>query len=398
MNDTSPVPLHETESGSTSVLPRGVVRSDPSGRQLVDALAGRSSCFGFGFRPVVEAIQTASPQYLGDGSAFEHQAIEDDRLTAVLRDLLGDSSGVQTDSILLEPSPDQAVDRAIQLLRAHDSDSRYRAIALVGSDHGRTALDRTASGRPELSDDLGPLMSGFSHLPQGDLESIAAAIDDQTAGILLSPVDFDDSGRWVDQRFLTGVRELCDQHRLLLVVDETQVAFGASGKPFSFSSIADVRADLVVVAAGLFGGLPGGLIIGSQQATGGPIKDTATYPLLSSVAAATLAAATELNLLSSVSEAANRFSAGLAECLSQFEFVRDIHAHGMTLSVETDIEAEVLVETAAASGLRIEAAGDIAFRLQPPPIISADDERLLLERLVAAMQKVERATANVAAE
>ncbi len=393
--------------------PCGLRRFTADGRPIIDTLAGRASVFGFGYEPITTAIQAVAEDYLGDASALHDQlprsedipggeawashAAVDQTLAQHLLKLLGESANVQPDSILLSASADETIDQAIGLARCNGKSSSFRTIAFVGSDHGRTGMCRTASGRPELSSGFGPMMAGFSHVGFGDLKGVAAAIDEQTAAVLMSPIDFANAGRAVDADFLLGLRQLCDRQGILLIVDETRIMLGASGHLFSFSSIADIQADIVIASAGVFAGLPGGLIIASQLATGGVVSDTDRLPMQAAVAIATLAAMDRQSLPESAAEASQDFAVGLAETLQGCSFVRDIHRLGMTFGIELDIESSLLVKVAQAQGLRIESAGETAIRIQPPLVISAGDRRQLLQLLAETMESVERETAGLGA-
>ncbi len=315
-SDDQSIPAKPAHDRIVSIEPGpvlGIRRNDVVGRGIIDALAGRASVFGFGFEPITDAIQAAAESYLGDASSLEFQQATVDSITGPLLQLLGESANIDTDSILLSPSADEAIDRAIGLVRRNAYQNAFRTIAFVGSDHGRTGMCRTASGSPELTAGWGPMMAGFHHVPVGDLDAVRGAIDEQTAAILLSPVDFADAARPLDADFLTNLRELCDAHSVMLVIDETRIAFGASGRPFSFSTIADIKADMVILSAGLFGGLPGGLIIASEIATDGIVIDTGRYPVQSAVVTATLSAMIEKNLPESAVELMQEFAVELAE-------------------------------------------------------------------------------------
>lgn len=399
--DLQPHESNPQESSASSAVqlepgpPKGMCRDDGQGRAIIDGLAGRSSIFGFGFQPIVEAIQAAAELYLGDASCLVASPPDSHGLSEPLLNLLNDSSGVQPDSILLCPSADEAIDRAIGLARCTGNDSAFRTIAFVGSDHGRTGMCRTASGQPDLSAGFGPMMAGFAHVPIGDLDAVRSVIDDQTACVLVSPIDFADAARPVEAGFLTGLRELCNQCNALLVIDETRIAFGASGQPFTFASIADVQADMVILSAGLFGGLPGGLIVASQQATDRGWINTGRLPIQSAVAAATLTEMVSQNVLDSTVESMHDFAVALAESLGGYQFIRDIHVSGMTIGVQADIESDELVKAASDQGLRIESAGLTAFRIQPPLVMRDEDRKHLLEMMTQAMESVERETASL---
>ena len=163
----------------------------------------------------------------------------------------------------------------------------------------------------------------------------------------------------------------------------------------AFSAIAEVRADVVALAGGLFAGLPGGLVVASQRVTGDSIGGASNCPLQAAVAAETLAAMSAEGLPASASDSMHRFAVALAEQLSGFEFVRDIHHLGMTVGIEFDVESSEVVAAAKRTGLRIEAAGDVGIRIQLPLVISDDDQRMFLDKIAESMELIERDTAEL---
>jgi acetylornithine/succinyldiaminopimelate/putrescine aminotransferase len=239
------------------------------------------------------------------------------------------------------------------------------------------------------------MMAGFSHLPVGDLEALRAAIDDQTAGVLISPVDLGNGAVACPSDYLAGVRAICNERGTLLIVDETQLVFGATGNHFTFSAAADIHADIVVASGGLFGGLPGGLVLASRHAAAGTVCDLEQYPLLSAALLSTLNEMEMHGLPDAVHKMERELAVSMAEQLSEFEFVRDMNVTGMTIGIECDVSAVDVVAAAAAHGLRVESAGDTAIRMQPPLLMSEEDRQILLKRLVETMKAIERETAEL---
>ena len=381
--------------------PVGMRRAAADGTELIDAMAGRASLFGFGFQPHLDALLAASEHYLGDAVSLEPSIASDDEQDALflhLQKYVDGSSSVDFESVFVCASADLAIEKAIELSRTHEPTSRYRTIALRGSDHGRTGVCRTASGRPELHQGYGPMMAGFSHVPAEDIDAMRRSIDEQTAAVLLSPIDLHDASRPLSSDYLAAVRELCDEKELLLLIDESRLCLGSAATPFVYSSIADIEADAVIVAGGLFAGLPGAILLAGEALISPPVVDTTRYPLITDVAVETLAAINRKNVLQSVAEMKTDFAVQIAECIGHFEFIRDIHATGMTIGIETDIQAGELVRSAAARhGLRIEAAGETSIRLQPPLLISDDDQEDLLKRISATMDVFRRDFADLVA-
>jgi acetylornithine/N-succinyldiaminopimelate aminotransferase len=377
--------------------PFGMLRADKNGCELLDAMAGRNSVFGFGCTPIRESLVSGLSGHLGEGSCFAD--VEDDGdspLSKRLQELFDGANCVSVDSMALLPSPDLAVEYALQLTRRFRSEKAFRTIALTGSDHGRTGMCRTASGRPQLHEGLGPMMAGFSHLPMGDLDALRAAMDEQTAGVILSTIDLGSRAVACEAEYLAGVRAACNERGALLIIDETQLVFGATGNHFSFSGIADIQADIVVASGGLFAGLPGGLVLASQHASTRVVRDLHRYPLLAAALLSTLDEMQVHGLPAVVQDTAQELAVLIAEQLSGFEFVRDMRVTGLTIGIECDVNALDVVAAAAANGLRVEPAGDTAILIQPPLLISAEDRQLLLKRLVETMEAIERETAGLA--
>ncbi|MDG2224625.1 MAG: aminotransferase class III-fold pyridoxal phosphate-dependent enzyme, partial [Rubripirellula sp.] len=385
-------------------LAGGLVRQDAAGIGMVDGLAGRASVLGFDCPEVTDAIQSAAGRYQGDASAFgdvdSNEAATD--VIELIAETFGSSASDLTHSVLLSPSADQAVEAAVMMARRYRPQRAFRTVALVGSDHGRTMLCRTASGRPELQEDLGPLVAGFSHVPAGDLDALDVAVDDQTACVLISPILWNCGGEVLDAAYLQGVRRLCDERGVLLAVDETQVVFGSTGHPMAVSSIAQVRPDLAVFSAGLFGGLPGGITLASERVTGasergidGQQAVAGRYPMLATVLSATLSAIQQRGLLDAVASTADAFAVELAGCVSRFEFVRDIQMLGLSIGLETDLESELLVRAAKQRQLRLDVAGETAVRIQLPLSVTEQDRRLVVELIEATMASIQLSTADL---
>ncbi len=372
----------------------GIRTIDSSGRPLVDAVAGRKCALGFGSEVIHEALMQTAEEDLGDCSSANEIVSDDNQdLASALGDLLGSTSRVTcitADSVLVFPDADLAIEAMISFARKRKGGMSYRTIAIVGSDHGRTALCRSASGIPALQSDFGPMVAGFDHVSANDLKGLEAAIDDSTTAILLSPIDLADAARSLSDEYLRGVRRLCDDHDLMLLIDESRLCFGASGECFSIASLSNIPVDGIVVAGGLFSGLPGGILVASEKLTLKPMHNSASYPLQSNLAAAVLVELHRRQTLSTVAETAQSLSVALAEKISEVEYIRDIHATGMTIGIETDVQASEMILVAQNNGLRIEAAGETSVRLQPPLTLSIEDRETLVELFLETMHLLEQ--------
>src|SRR6202008_284491 len=130
-----------------------------------------------------------------------------------------------------------------------------------GGFHGRTLGATAATAQPKYHEGLGPLMAGFVYAPYGDLEAVAKLIDDETAAILIEPIQGEGGVVLPPDGFLQGLRTLCDDHRLLLMFDEVQTGCGRTGEWFAYQHFG-VTPDVMTLAKALYGGIGGGALMG----------------------------------------------------------------------------------------------------------------------------------------
>ena len=165
------------------------------------------------------------------------------------------------DVAFFQNSGAEAVECAIKTVRKYQSVSgrpeRYRIITFDGAFHGRTLAALAATGNKKYLEGFGPPVDGFDQVPFGDLEAVKRAIGPQTAAIMIEPIMGEGGVRVVEPAFLRALRELCDQHGLLLVFDEIQTGMGRTGDLFCYQRIG-VTPDVMTVAKALGGGFPVG--------------------------------------------------------------------------------------------------------------------------------------------
>ncbi len=146
---------------------------------------------------------------------------------------------------------------AIKMVRKYQSASgkpeRYRIITFEGAFHGRTLAAIAATGNKKYLEGFGPPVDGFDQVPFGDLEAVKRAIGPATAAILIEPIQGEGGVRVAPPTFLRALRQLCDQHGLLLVFDEIQTGFVRSGEMFAYER-SGVKPDVMVIAKALGGG------------------------------------------------------------------------------------------------------------------------------------------------
>ncbi|MGB6506649.1 MAG: aspartate aminotransferase family protein, partial [Xanthobacteraceae bacterium] len=175
----------------------------------------------------------------------------------------------------------EAVEGAIKCARKYQSANgapeRYRIITFEGAFHGRTLATLAAGGQKKYLDGFGPPVEGFDQVPFGDLDAVKRAIGSETAAIMIEPVMGEGGVRAVEPWFLRALRELCDEHGLLLVFDEVQSGMGRTGELFAYQRTG-VPPDVMPLAKALGGGFPVGAVLATDAAAKGMTAGTHGSP------------------------------------------------------------------------------------------------------------------------
>ena len=154
----------------------------------------------------------------------------------------------------------EANEAAIKLARLHTPPERYKIITFTGGFHGRTLGSTSATAQPKYHEGLGPLVAGFVYAPFGDLEATRKLIDDETCAIMIEPIQGEGGVRIPPDGFLQGLRQLADEHGLLLIFDEVQTGCGRTGHWFAYQHFG-VTPDVMTLAKALCGGVAGGAML-----------------------------------------------------------------------------------------------------------------------------------------
>ncbi len=178
------------------------------------------------------------------------------------------------DYVFFTNSGVEAVEGAIKTARKYQAASghpeKFRLITFDGAFHGRTLAGIAAGGNQKYIDGFGPKVDGFDQAPWGDLEAVKALIGPETAGVLVEPIQGEGGVRTPPAGFLRGLREICDQHGLVLVMDEVQSGVGRTGKLFAHE-IYGVKPDIMAIAKGIGGGFPLGAFLATREAGKGMV-------------------------------------------------------------------------------------------------------------------------------
>ena len=176
------------------------------------------------------------------------------------------------DTVFFTNSGTEACELAVKMTRRYWHDlgqtDRVEIITFAGAFHGRSSAGIAATGSEKMSGGFGPLLPGFVQLPFGDHDALTAAITERTAAILIEPIQGEGGVRPVPDQCLKGLRGLCDEHGLLLILDEVQCGMGRTGKLFAHEW-AGIEPDIMMVAKGIGGGFPLGAVLARENAAAG---------------------------------------------------------------------------------------------------------------------------------
>ncbi|NTF40816.1 aspartate aminotransferase family protein [Rhizobium rhizogenes] len=299
------------------------------------------------------------------------------------------------DKVFFTNSGAEALECAIKTARRYQFSKghpeKFHIITFEGAFHGRTTATIAAGGQEKYIEGFGPKAPGFDQVPFGDLDAVRAAITEATGAILIEPVQGEGGIRPATNEFLRGLRQICDEHGLLLVLDEVQSGVGRTGKLFAHEW-AGIKPDIMAVAKGIGGGFPLGACLATAEAASGMKAGThgSTYggnPLAMAVGNAVLDIVLADGFLEHVRDIALVFRQGLASLKDRFpDIIEDIRGEGLMLGIKAAIPQADLLQAIRAEHLLGVPAGDNVIRLLPPLIVTAEEAREGLARIERAAE------------
>jgi len=301
------------------------------------------------------------------------------------------------DTVFFTNSGTESCELAVKMARKYwydqDQPNRTEIITFNGSFHGRSSAGIAAAGSEKMTKGFGPLLPGFVHLDWADHDAIQAAITENTAAILIEPVQGEGGIRPVPTQCLVGLRELCDEHGILLIVDEVQCGMGRTGKLFAHEW-SGITPDIMMVAKGIGGGFPLGAVLATETAASGMTAGThgSTYggnPLACAVGNAVMDIVNTPQFLDAVNARAGTFRQALQSLIDTnpdiFESQRGM---GLMIGLKCRAPNIDVVNACYKQGLLTVPAGDNVLRLLPPLNIDETDIRTAIDLLDAAAKSL----------
>jgi acetylornithine/N-succinyldiaminopimelate aminotransferase len=301
------------------------------------------------------------------------------------------------DKVFFANSGAEAMEACVKTARKYHSHcgqpERYRILTFEGAFHGRTLAMIAAGNQPKHVAGFGPKMDGFDQVPLGDLAAAKAAITDETAGILIEPIQGESGIRPAGWPFLRALRELADEHGLLLILDEVQTGMGRTGKLFAHEW-SGIEPDIMGVAKGLGGGFPIGACLATEEAAAGMTPGThgSTFggnPLAAAAGNAVLDIVLEPDFLLHVQRMGLLFKQRLAEIADRHsKIIAGIRGEGLMLGLMCKIPNTDLSAAFFAEKLLTVTAGDNVIRLVPPLIVTGKEVKEACEKIDTACARL----------
>lgn len=361
----------------------GVWLWDTAGRRYLDALSGIAVCgLGHAHPAVREALceQAGSLVHTSNLYRIGIQETLGETLTAL--------SGM--DRVFFCNSGAEANEAAIKLARLHahrQGIEQPAVLVMESSFHGRTLATLTATGNRKVQAGFEPLVQGFVRVPYDDTEAVetAAANRPNIAAILVEPIQGEGGINIPADDYLTRLRDLCDGHGWLLMLDEIQTGMGRTGHLFSYQGNG-IRPDVVTVAKGLGNGVPIGACLARGAAANvlGPGSHGTTFggnPLACRAAQAVVETLQQQGLSDRAARMGDYLLTGFQQTLGTIDGVNQVRGRGLMIGIELDRPCAALVQQALEAGLLINVTAERVVRLLPPLIIEQAEADLLLRQL-----------------
>jgi len=359
----------------------GVWLTDTDGKQYLDALSGIAVCnLGHAHPAVTEVIADQASTLIHTSNIYQIP------LQIELAEKLTNLSGM--DQVFFCNSGAEANETAIKIAKKYGHSKgidKPVIIVMDGSFHGRTMATLTATGNPKVHAGFEPLVPGFVRVPYNDLDALRMALGHwpEAVAVMVEPVQGEGGVKVPDADYLAGVRNMCTQRQLLMMLDEVQTGIGRTGTWFAFQQVDGVTPDVMMLAKGLGNGMPIGACLASGLATDvlQPGNHGSTFggnPLACRVALTVLDTIESEKVLDNVVSLSTHIVDGFKQALADQDEVKTIRSSGFMFGIELTIPCAELVQQALEKGILINVTADKVIRLLPPLVINIDEANTMV--------------------
>jgi predicted acetylornithine/succinylornithine family transaminase len=352
----------------------GVKVWDVNGKEYLDFVAGIAVCnLGHSHPQVIAAVKEQLENLTHVSNLYYTEP------QAQLAKLLVDNSFA--DKVFFCNSGAEANEAAIKLARkyAHENmgPDKFELITMKDSFHGRTMATITATGQEKFQFGFTPLLEGFTYVPFNDLQALEARISNKTCGIMVEPIQGEGGVNIPDTQYLARMREICDRHGILLIVDEVQTGMGRTGELFAYEH-SGIKPDIMTLAKALGNGFPIGAMLATNKIAKAfiPGNHASTFggsPLAMAAANATVKTMLQEGILEHCRKMGDYFLLQLKKLQQKHKIIKEVRGMGLMLAAQLNIESGDIVNECLQKGLLINSAGSKTLRFVPPLIITTQD-------------------------
>jgi acetylornithine aminotransferase len=358
---------------------------DADGKRYLDMVAGLAVCnLGHAHPAVAEAIREQAGKLLHVSNLYHIP-----QQSELARKIVDKSFG---DRVFFCNSGAEANEAALKLARKFGHDfggGRHEIITTHGSFHGRTYGAVSATGQEKYQAGFYPLLPGIKHVTYGDLAALEAAFTAQTAAVLLEPIQGEGGVNMPPPGYFKAVRELCDRHGVLLILDEVQVGNARTGKLWAYEH-EDIRPDMMSLAKGLAGGVPVGALVMTESVSRSFVPGThaSTFggnPLAMAAGLAAFEALSQPAFLAHVEKMGAYLTGKLHAMAARVPVITQVRGRGLIVGAELSVPGGDAVKRCMERGVLLNCARDRVIRFIPPLVVTERQLDEALDVLEAAL-------------
>lgn len=362
---------------------------DEDGKEYIDFVGGIAVCnLGHSSPLVTNAVCEQSKKLIHVSNLFYTQP-----QTELAQVLIENSFAAR---VFFCNSGAEANEAAIKLARRYSREKfgpeRHVIITMDNSFHGRTMATLSATGQEKIKKGFDPLLQGFRYVPFNDLKNLRSAIDGSVCAVLLEPIQGEGGVVLPDPDYLKGVREICREHAVLLILDEVQVGMGRTGRLFAHQHFG-ITPDIMTLAKALGNGLPIGAMLATEELADafGPGSHASTFggtPLITAGALAVVKSLLNDGWIENAREMGVYFKTGLTTLQGKYSIIRDVRGLGLLLGLELDRDVAGSANVCMERGFLINCVQERVLRFVPPLIIGREEIDLLINCLDVVFKEI----------
>lgn len=368
---------------------KGVYLYDTNGKKYLDFYSGIGvNSFGYDYKPYTDAMTNQMHRLMHISNYFNSvEAIE--AAEAVIK-------ATKLNQVFFTNSGTEATEGALKLARKYYYEKHGKAdseiISLKHSFHGRSTGSVTLTGTPAYQKAFGPLIEGVKYGDINDLESVKKLITPRSAAIILEPVQGEGGVHVCSQEFMSGIRELCNEHDIVMILDEVQCGMGRTGTIMTYFQYG-IMPDIVCLAKGIGAGFPMGAFVANKK-VGDALKPGdhgSTYggnPMAGCACKTVFKIIEEQKLLEHVQDISQYLGNKLDEVVNRYDFIKECRGLGLMIGLEFTHPVKPYVQKALDKGLVLVTAGTNVIRMLPPFIIEKKDVDEMIKILIEVIEEV----------